>query len=472
MSSTLLLADPEISAKPEPAANSASAELPPVDTALDRPITTRWLIKFSLPTMLGMLFMSTFTVIDGIFAARLISPAAFAATNIVWPFAALVMAIGFMLSMGGSAVVAKLLGENKRQEARGIFTMLTLVTLIGSAVIAAFGILFPDLLLNILGVDEFLRAPALEYLQPLLFMLPMAMVGFFIQQFFITEGKPNFGFVSALAGGLVNLGLNFLLIWHLDMGLRGAAISTTIGWSVPAVIGLVYFACKTDAVLRFAKPIWDFRKLGRSAYNGASEMVTMLAGSITGAVMNNILIRLAGYEGVAAVGIMMVGQMVLMSLFLGYATGVAPIISYLFGRQDRVRMRRLFRRSLVIILVAAAISIVAGWFAAVPLSLIYVPAGTPIYAMAVAAFRFTLIGFLFMGINGFASIMFTALSNGLVSGALAFFRSLVFVLAMLAVLPALLGVNGVWLALPAAELLALGMSIFFFMKMRRKYGYA
>jgi Na+-driven multidrug efflux pump len=416
--------------------------------------------------------MSAFGMVDGIFAARVIDAASFAATGIVWPLVAFAMAFGLMLSIGGSAVVAKQLAQGETHAARANFTMLTLVTFGSSVLLGALGLLFPDALLGIIGADDFLRPLASEYMQPLLWMMPMAMVGFFIQQFFITEGKPNLGFVLTFIGGAVNLGLNFLLIAHWQWGLRGAALATMIGYSIPAVGGVVYFARNRDGALHFVRPQWNLRILGNVAVNGMSEMITMLAGSITGLVMNNILIDLRGYEGVAAVGVMMVGQMLLMSTFLGYATGIAPIISFNYGKGDTDRLRRLFRRSLAIIGVASVVSIVAGWFLAHPLTIIYVPTGTPIYDMAIVAFRFGLIGFLFMGVNGFASVMFTALNNGVVSGVLSFFRTLVFVLFMLSLLPAILDVNGVWLALPAAELLALSMSLVFFAAMRRRYGYA
>jgi len=441
------------------------------DSNLDHDISTKWLVKFALPTVLSTLVMSAFGITDGVFAARVISPVAFAATGIVWPFMAFAMAVGFMLSIGGSAIVAKKLGEGKNSEARADFTTLTIVTFVTSALLSVFGLIFPNTLLNILGVDAFLQPLALQYLQPLLVLLPFAMIGFFIQQFFITEGKPSLGFYLTLVGGAVNLGLNFLLIWHLGWELRGAAIATGVGYSIPAIFGLVYFLRNKKGVLTFVKPTWNLRMLGQASVNGASEMVTMLAASITSVVMNNILIGLVGYEGVAAVAIMMVGQMLLMSTFLGYATGIAPIISYNFGKKDTFRLKRLFRRSLGIIAAAAALSIVSGWFLASPLTMIYVPRSTEIYNMAVLAFRVGLIGFIFMGFNGFASVMFTALNNGLVSGLLSLFRTLVFVLLMLSLLPIILGLNGVWLALPAAELLAFGTSAIFIWKMRNRYSY-
>lgn len=442
------------------------------DVALDQNISTRWLLKFAAPTVFSMLVMGAFGMVDGVFAARVIAPEALAAVGIVWPFMAFVMAVAFMLSIGGSALVGKLIGEGKQAEGRGIFSMLTLVTVGVSALLSTFGAIFPATLLNILGVDDMLRPLAAEYLGPLVLILPAVMLGFFIQQYFITEGKPSLGLYATIVGGVVNLGLNFLLIMHLQMGLRGAAIATSIGYTVPAIFGVVFFLRNRQGTLYFAKPRWDFNALGKSCVNGASEMVTMLAMSITGVVMNNILIRLVGYQGVTAATIMGVGQGLLMSLFMGYASGIAPVISFNYGKGDHDRLKRLFRRSLVIVAASSALSIAIGFFGATGLVGIYLPIGSEVHGFTMHAFRIGLISFIFMGFNMYASMMFTALNNGKLSGILSFFRTLVFLLAMLSLLPAMLGVTGVWLALPAAELLALGMTFWFLARRRKQYGYA
>ncbi|MCL1800246.1 MAG: MATE family efflux transporter [Promicromonosporaceae bacterium] len=451
--------------------NGSGASHDSGDSKLDHPISTRWLLRFALPTIASTVLSSTFTTVDGVFAARVIDSAAFAVTNIVWPFISFALAVGFMFSIGGSAIVAKKLGQGKAAAARRDFTTLTIVVFGLSALLAAIGFLFPDFVFNILGVDEFLRPMATEYMRPLLALLPSAMLGFFMQQFFITEGRPKLGMMLALAGGVVNVGLNFLLIAHLQMGLFGAALSTGIGWSVPAVCGLLFFLSNRRGTLQFTRPSWDLSMLGAASVNGASEMVTMLAGSVTLVVLNNILMQLVGYEGVAAAGIMAVGQMLLMGIFTGFAIGVAPVISFNYGKRDQFRLRRLFKRSLIIITIGAAVAVISGWFLASPLSVIYVPRSTEIYQMAVQAFRFGLLGFLFMGVNAFASVMFTALNNGVVSGILSMLRTLLFVLAALATLPALLGLSGVWLALPVAEVLAFGSSLIAFKLLRGKYQY-
>jgi len=457
---------------PEPAPSAPGSSPEESESDLDQPIRSGWLLKFALPTIMSTVAMSSFGIIDGIFAARIIGPAAFASTGIAFPLLSFFMAVGLMLSIGGSALVAKRLGEGRSHEARSIFTMLTVVTGGSAVVMSAFGLLFPDLLLAILGADAHLGPLVLEYVRPMLFVGPLMMLGFFMQQYFITEGKPNLGFAAVGVGGVVNIGLNFLLIWHLDMGLHGAALATGIGYSVPALFGVLYFSRNRRGTLYFIRPRWSARELGQASVNGASEMVTMLAISVTTVIMNNILMETIGYQSVAAASIMFVGQNLLMSTFMGFATGIAPIISFNYGAQNRDRLRRLFTRALWIIAGLAVAAIAAGWFLASPLTIIYVPRTTEIYSLAVHAFRISLVGFIFMGVNMFASVMFTALNNGVVSGILSLFRTLIFLIGMLMLLPNLLGADGVWLSIPAAEALGVVMSLAFFAAMAKRYGYA
>ena len=438
---------------------------------LDKPIHTRWLLKFTLPTIISYMLFGAFGMIDGIFAARVIDPLALGAVSIVWPFVSFAMAIGFTFSMGGAALVGKKIGEGKYTEARANFSMLTVITIVASAVISLVALAFPDALLSLLGVDDVLRPMAMEYLVPILAVLPLAVLGFYVQQYFVTEGKPSLGFLVTAVGGVFSVSLNFLFIWHWGWGLRGAALSTGIGWAVPAFIGMWFFVRNRTGTLYLTRPTWDLRALGKSTVNGATEAVTMLAGSVTLVMMNNIVIDLAGPQGVAAVAIMFVGTGLLMQTLLGYAYGVAPIVSFNFGLGDRDRLRRLFKRSLVIMVSAAAAAIALGWLLTAPLVSIYVGPGE-IHDLATRGFRIGLLGMVFMAVNGFASVLFTALNNGVVSGILSIFRTLVFVVAMLLLLPRVLGMDGVWLALPAAELLAMGMALWYFWRKAKVYGFA
>ena len=437
--------------------------------------TPTWthLLKFAFPTMLSMLIMGTFGIVDGIFVARLIDPIGLAAVGVVFPFLSFALAIGFMLGVGGNAMIAKKIGEGRDKEGRQNFSLIVLTALIIAITAMIIGLLFPDLILNILGVDDFVRQMTYDYLQPLLWFMPTTIFGVVFQQFLITVGKAHYSAITAFIGGVISAGLNYVFIYLLDMGIQGAALATSIGYTIPAVLGLVYFTFVRSGSLYFVMPRLDFRALGRTCINGASEMVTMLAASITAVLMNNILLDLGGAEAQAAAGIMFAGMGIFSALFMGYSSGVAPIISYNYGKGDTDNLKKSFSNSLRLIGVLSLLALGLGFISTDLLISIHdVPIGIPMHDMAQTAFRFMTISFIFMGVNHFASMLFTALNNGVVSSLLSLFRTLIFVVIAFLTLPAIFGLNGAWVAFPVAEILGIAMSFLFFKLMRRKYGYA
>jgi len=443
--------------------------------AIAKKPTAGHLLKFTLPTILSMVIMNTFGIVDGIFVSRIIDPIALSAVAIVFPFLTFVLAIGFMLGVGGNALVAKKIGAGQIVEGRENFSLIALTAFISAVVISIIGIAAPNFVLNILGVDEFLRPMSMEYIQPILYFLPVVLMGMVFQQFLITEGKAHISAITSVLGGLTSAGLNFLLIYVMDMGLQGAALATAIGYSIPSLVGFAFFAFRRKGNLYFVKPKLDFRALGRSCINGASEMVTMLAISITTVLLNNILMGMdgGGPEAVAAAAIIFAGFGLFAAIFMGYSSGVAPIISYNFGKEDTDNLKLVFKNSIRIILTLSTAAIGLAWLLTTPLIAVYdVPAGTAIHDMATTGFRTIALGFVFAGFNVFGSMFFTALNNGVVSSLLSFFQTLVFVTIAYLTLPAIFGINGAWAAMPVAETLGVALTIFFFKKMRKRYNYA
>jgi len=314
---------------------------------------------------------------------------------------------------------------------------------------------------------------ALEYMQPLLYFLPAIVLGMVFQQFLITEGKAHISAITSLVGGLTSAGLNYVFIYLMDMGLQGAALATSIGYTLPALVGLLYFMFVRKGNLHLVRPKLDFRALGRSCINGASEMVTMLAISITATLLNNILMRIEGPEAVSAAGIMFAGFGVFSALFMGYASGIAPIISYNYGKEDADNLKMVYKNSLRLIGIMAVIAISLAWLLTNPLIAIYgVPVDSNIHDIASTGFRILSIGFLFVGFNMFSSMFFTALNNGLISSILSLFQTFVFVVIAYLTLPEIFGVNGAWAAMPVAEVLGITLTVFFLKKMRKRYKYA
>ncbi|ULQ60990.1 MATE family efflux transporter [Brucepastera parasyntrophica] len=439
---------------------------------LDKNISFGMLIRFSLPTIASMIFMSIYSSVDGVFVSRLVGTSALSAVNLIMPLIMFSMAIGTMFGSGGNALVAKLIGEGREQRARQIFSLLIAVAFGVSLLLSVFGLIFINPLLRFLGADESLFVYCADYARPVLILMPFSVFGMIFQMSFITVGKPHLGLIVSVLGGVTNIILDYVFIALFGMGVRGAAIATGIGYSIPALIGLLYFAVNRKDSLYLVKPVPDLRAVWKSCSNGASEMVTSLSASVVALLLNNILMRMAGSDGVASITIIMYAQGILSAAYMGYSIGISPLISYNYGKQDSFRLKKIYSLSLNTILAASVITFALSLLLADILVGIFVPRGTAVYDMAVRGYRIFAVAFLFMGFNGFSSALFTALNNGKVSAILSFFRTLIFIVAAVLTLPLILGVTGVWLAIPLAEVLGVVMTIYYFRKMKPVYQYA
>jgi len=442
------------------------------DTGLNIKINFAQVMKFALPSIFSMVVMGIFGAIDGVFVSRLIGVESLAAVNVSFPIIMAIMAIGSMIASGGSALVAKKKGEGLEEEARKNFSMLIVASTIGIGILSLVSFVFREPLLQFLGADAFLLPKSLTYITPILMLAPLISLAFIFQSFLIADGRPNLSMGVSIIGGLSNVALNYVFIQNLGWGLAGTAWATTIGYSIPAVVGLVYFAVARGGGLYFVKPTWDGSVMAKTFSNGLSEFVTMISVTVTSTFMNNIIMDIEGPLGVASVGIMLAVQGLITSLFMGYGFGIAPIISYNFGKSDVGNLKKIYALSLKIVAVLALFSIAIATVFASPLIQIYVDAGTPVYDMAVFGLRMVSMGFIFMAFNMFGSGMFTALNDGKTSAVISVSRSLVVLVITLSILPALFGMDGVWIALPVVEVVSVLVTVYFFRSKRRKYGYA
>ena len=455
-----------------------------IDPSLEKEISTGMLLKFALPTVLTYVFMGTFGIVDGVFVSRILGEYELSAVSLVGPFIMFVLAIGTMFGAGGNALVAKEIGEGNIQWARQDFTLVIIMSFMATAVLAIIGGLFPDLVLTILGVDADVYHLALYYFMPLVVFLPFVGAGIMFQIFLITEGKAHLGMIATIIGGSLSIFLNWLLLHRFQWGLEGAAISTCIGYTIPTVFGLIYFSTnkKRKGLLYFVKPRFKVYVLVRTCLNGMSEMVIMMASAITGTVMNNILMDIDGPMAVAAAGIMMAMFGTAASVFGGYAAGVSPLISYNYGKRESGRLKKIFHSSLWIVSIMSLGTMVFSWiftdlFISIFLRDVWVYIGgfillLPIYEMAFNGVRMIGVGYIFMGINMFGSMLYTAFNNARESTAISLLRGIVFFMATLSILPVIMGVNGVWIAMPVADALTAVFTVYFFIKFRKKYQYA
>lgn len=429
------------------------------------------LLKFSFPTVVLMMFFSLYTMVDGFFISNYVGEKAFASVNIVFPFVSAIIAVGTMIGAGGCAIIAKSLGEDDADTARKNLTLITVFALLLSVIIVVLGLSFTKEIVRFLGATDILARDSITYLRMLLFFVPFSILQMISQMFFPLNGKPELGLVVGVAGGITNMVLDYLFIVLLDMGIGGAALATGIGYSIPAIAYILYFAKKRKHELYFKKPKWNAKALLDTCTNGSSEMVTNLAGTVTTFLFNITILKFAGEKGVAAVGVIMYAQFILQSASLGYAQGVAPILGYAYGAENHSQLKVVVKLSCIINIAFSIITYVFTILWANLIAGLFVEKGSETFVITLFGLKLFALSFLFQSFNIFTSAMFTAFSNGKVSAFISLMRTFVLIVLFVLILPQFIGVTGVWLSVPLAEFFALFLSLFFILKGRKTYHY-
>lgn len=435
---------------------------------LGRHFTLKSLLRFAAPSIGMMIIISLYTVTDGIFIGRYAGSNALAASNIVYPAINLVLGLAIMLASGGSALVAKNLGEGEPEAARRRFTMLTIATAVFSGVLALLAFAAGDSLLFLLGSSAELLNDCRSYLYALLPFFPFAALMILFNAFFIADGRPSQGFIVSVLAGLTNAGLDYLFLAHLDFGVMGAGLATGLADVLAAAIGLIYFQ-RYSRILHFARPRMEWSALGQAMYNGSSELVTQLSVGITTFLFNILTFRYAGADGVAAISVILYAEMLLTAVYMGFTNGVAPSFSYRFGARDFKELRRLVRLSLTIIAGGALLSFSLSHLLAEPLVSLFLPQGGHVYELTRQGFALFSFTFLLCGFNLFVSGFFTAISDGRTSALMSFVRNLLGIVFFLLTLPRMFGLSGVWLAVPAADVTALLFGIILLISRMREF---
>lgn len=437
---------------------------------LDQDFSLGGLLYFALPTTIMMLVTSLYTIVDGVLTSRLVGENALAAINIAYPAVSVMLAVGIMLGTGGSAVVGHRMGAGDLEGARRTFGFLALTAVCAGGVLTLVSCLGAEQLAGLLGASDVLMADTVTYLRIQLLFAPMAMLQLLFESFFVTAGRPGLGLGLTIAAGVTNGVLDWLYMGPLEMGIAGAAIATVTGYCIPAVCGVIFFLTRKHG-LRFGKPELRWRLLGRACFNGSSEMVTNLSTAVTTFFFNAIMLDLLGEPGVAAITIVLYAQFLLIALFLGFSMGVAPVFSFNHGAERYDRLRAVFAHCARFILLGALAIFAAAQLLAPVIVGVFSPKGTQVYDLALYGFRLFAPAFLFAGVNIFASALFTALGDGTRSAIISFARTFGFLMAGLLLLPRLLGVPGVWLAVPAAEALSCVLSGLLLWRNRGMYGW-
>ena len=431
------------------------------------------LLRFVFPSIVMMIFTSIYGVVDGLFVSNFIGKTPFAAVNLIWPYIMGLSVVGFMIGAGGTALISRSLGEGKRERANQEFSLLVYVTIAVGLGFTAFGLVTMRPVAALLGAEGELLDIAVVYGRIVVSTQMPFMLQTAFQTFFITAEKPKLGLFVTVLAGLTNMVLDALFIAVFRWGVVGAALATALSQAVGGIVPLLYFARPNSSLLRLTKARLDRRVLVQTCTNGSSELMTNLSMSLVNALYNLQLLRLAGENGVAAYGVIMYANFIFVAIFVGYAIGSAPVVGYHFGAGNTEELKNLLRKSLILMTLFGTVMLALGVSLAGPLSRIFVGYDAELLALTTRGFRLYSLSFLLMGFNIFASSFFTALSNGPVSAAISFLRTLLFQAAAIFLLPLVLPeADGVWLAVSTAEALALLVTVFFFVKLRGKYQYA
>ncbi len=433
--------------------------------------TYRRLLRFTLSTILMLVCSSLYSIVDGFFVSNYVGKTSFAAVNLIMPVAMSVGTVGFMIGTGGSAIVSKTLGEGDRGRANQYFSMLVYLAAGISILLGITGFLLMEPIARALGAQGALLEESVLYGRILFLAQPFFILQMVFQSFFVTAEKPVLSLKINILAGLTNVVLDYLFIAVLPWGVAGAAIATAMGQMVGGVVPLFYFARKNDSLLHLTSTRFYGRVFLHTCFNGSSEMVSNLSASVVNILYNFQLMRLAGEDGIAAYGVIMYVNFIFIAIFLGYSLGSAPVVSFHYGAKNRQELQNLFRKSLCILGCLGVLLTLLAELLCVPLVSLFASYDPQLFAMTCRGFRIYSLAFLVMGMNIWGSSFFTALNNGGVSAAISFLRTLVFQIAAGLVLPALWGIDGVWLAIVAAELLALGVTAVFLVGERKRYQY-
>lgn len=441
------------------------------ENPLSQDFDIKSLLKFALPTIVMMLLMGLYTIVDTIFVSQFVGTNALSALNIVCPVINLIVGLGTMLATGGSAIVARKMGAGEHIRASRDFTLIICAGVLLGVTIAVLGGSFIDGIIWGLGAGGILFPYCREYLFILLLFTPASMMQVLFQNLIVTAGRPGIGMVLGISAGAANIFFDYIFMVPLQMGIKGAALGTGIGYLIPTVAGILFFAMGNGS-LHFRKPVMDISILAGSCANGFSEMVSQAAAAVTTFLFNRIMMRLLGEDGVAAITIIIYTQFLLTALYIGFSMGAAPVISYNYGKQDNAQLKKVFSICMRFIILVSIVIFGLAYAFGSPLVSFFAEKGTPVYEIAREGFLIFPFSFLFCGLNIFASATFTALSNGKLSAVLSFLRTFGLILVLLLILPEFMGVAGVWLAVPIAEFATMAVALVFLYQNKDRYHYA
>lgn len=433
--------------------------------------THRRLLRFTLPTIGMMIFTSIYSIVDGFFVSNFTGKTAFAAVNFIIPVLMILGIVGFMFGTGGSALIAKQLGEGKKEKANETFSLLIYTSLILGIALALLGMFFIRPIAALLGAEGELLDACVLYARIILAALPFFILQNECQCLFVTAEKPNLGLIVTVAAGLANIVLDALLVAVLHWGLVGAAVATAISQTVGGILPLWYFGRKNPSLLRLGRCRMDVRSLAFTCMNGSSELMNNISISLVSMLYNMQLLRYAGENGIAAYGVLMYVSMIFQAVFVGFSVGSAPVISYHYGAQNESELKNLLKKSVVIVGLFALAMFITGEALSRPLSALYVSYDAELLEMTIRGFAVFSVSFLFSGYAIFASSFFTALNDGVTSALISILRTFLFQITAIIVFPMIWGIDGIWWSIVAADVSSVAIATVFLAAKRKRFRY-
>lgn len=447
-----------------------------METHLNEHFTYKKIFKITIFPIIMMVFTSLYSIVDGIFISNFANESSFAAVNLVMPFIMIVGGIGFMMGTGGMALVGKLLGEGNKNKANQTFSLVVYSTIVIGLIVSAISFFLIEPIVKAMGninntTSEEMVKEAILYGRILISCQVFFMLQNLFQSFFLVAEKSKMGFIVTLVSGITNAILDALFIGLFRLGVVGAACATISGYLVASIFSILYFKLNKNLVINLGKTKFNAKIILRSAYNGLSEFVNSISMNVAAIIYNIQLLRLLGENGVSAYGIIMYVSFVFVAVFVGYSIGVSPVISYNYGSGNSSELKNVFKKSIIIMIITGAFMVLFSELTAKPFSHIFSNNNQELLELSTLAIRIYSTSYIFTGFSIFASSFFTALNNGTVSALISLFRTLIFQVAFVLLLPLIFGDNGIWLARPFTEVASLTLSITFIILNRKRYHY-
>ena len=430
------------------------------------------LFTFTAPSIFTFVFIAVYQMVDGLFIERFVGDLAISAVNLYYPVVCLFIAVGIMIGTGGNAVIVRKVGEGKRKEAGETFSRIINFTILIGILITVVCLTFSDPIMRLCGAT----AGNIEYLRPYYMMLSAFSITILLQSelgiLIIGEGQTVTAAIVIMIGGVLNCVLDYYFMGVLKLGIWGAAAATVIGYCSTIIYAVWFYIIggKSSYKLELARP--DLREIGAVCFNGSSDMVSNLAGGVSVLIMNHLAYRCYREIGVSALSVITYMQFLIEAVFMGFTTAVEPIFSYHYGSGNVAMRKKVYKYSVQWCVLLGAVLIIVLFFLRGVITGTYFKPDTEFYRISMLGYMISLPACLFSGYNQFGSGLFTAFSNGIISGFLSLVRTFVVLIICLFLLTALFSGSGLWSAWPAAEFLSFIITAIFLRKYRGRYQYA